>query len=119
MLGLSLNFFISALILSLIVLLVPNVALEGPVNFVLSVFVLGLMNFLIRPMLLILRGFIAPFELSIMSFILNLLLLNVATGLIDDFDLSALSAALFGGILMMFAQILLDRLDSGRGKVMG
>lgn len=118
MLVLALNYLSVFLILSIIVAVVPGMALEGRFNFVLSLLVLGLVNFLIRHMLLILRGMIQPFELAIFSLVVNLLMLNVAGGLIDDFDLSALSAAIFGSVIMSIIQVLIDRNQFRKGTLL-
>lgn len=117
MINLALNFLAAVLVLMCMVALVPNVALENLFNFGLSVLVVGLINFLLRPMLLIIRGTINPMELCGFALVLNLLVLNVAGGLIDDFDLAAFSAAIFGAVLLSVAQILIDRYESNRGKL--
>lgn len=117
MINFSFNIGSSLIVLSAIVLLVPNVALESRFHFALSLLVMGFINFLLRPILLILRGAINPLELAFMTFIANLLFLNVASGLIDDFDLAGVSSAIFGAVIMSFAQILIDRYEANRGKL--
>lgn len=118
MLILSLNYLAAFFILSLMVFFVPHMMIEGRFNFALSLLVVGFINFLTRPMLLILRGFIQPFELAIFSLVINLLILNVAGGLIDDFDVNAFSAALFGAVLFSIIHVLIGRTQGSDRKLL-
>jgi putative membrane protein len=115
--NLSLNYLFSTIVVLLTIFLVPGLVLETPLNVILSCLILGFVNFLIRPMLLITRRKILTDELAIFAFVINLLILNLANGLMDDFDYTGLIAALFGSILLAIFQLGLNGLEARRGKI--
>jgi putative membrane protein len=117
MMALFLCLIASLLALSTTVFLVPEFAVNSVGDFALSVFLLTLMNFILTPLLLGLNVRIKVTSLGIFSFILNLLLLNLATGLIDKFSYESLNAAIFGAVLMSFFQIWLDYMDGSRRQI--
>lgn len=103
--------------LSLTLLLVPGFVMEDIGDFALSVFILTMLNFVLTPMLLGMNLKIKVSSLGIFSFFMNLFLLNIATGLIDEFSVNSMSAAIFGAGLLGFFQVWLDYLDPQRGRV--
>jgi uncharacterized membrane protein YvlD (DUF360 family) len=104
----------SLLSLSLTVYLVPDFVLNSMGDFFLSIVMLSLINFIITPLLLGLNLRIKISSLGLFSFIINLLFLNLSVGLIDEFSIESLNAAIFGAVLMAFFQVWLDIMDSER-----
>ena len=107
----------SLLALSATTLLVPQFEVKSIGDFSLSVLLVTFMNFILAPMLLGLGVRIKVSSLGIFSFILNLLLLNLSMGLIDEFSMDSLNAAIFGAGLLAFFQIWLDLMDGSRRQL--
>lgn len=107
----------SLLVLSLTTLLVPFFEIRSYGDFALSIILVTFLNFILAPMLLGLGVRIKVSSLGIFSFILNLLLLNLSMGLIDEFSVESLNAAIFGAGLMAIFQIWLDLMDGTRRQL--
>ena len=116
---LILSFIFSFFVLVLTALLLQNFEIESLLQLSIGVIILGFINFIIAPMLLMLKVRPGIFTLGFVTFIINFLILNVATGLIDSFGVDSWVAALFGAVLMSFLQIYLDQKDPMRRKLIG
>jgi putative membrane protein len=116
---LILSFIFSFFVLVLTALLLQNFQIESLVQLSVGVIILGLINFIIAPMLLMLKVRPGIFTLGFVTFLMNFLVLNVTTGLIDSFGIDSWVAALFGAVLMSFFQIYLDQKDPMRRKLIG
>lgn len=104
----------SFFVLSLSLLIVPDFRLENLIHLILGALIIGILNFIITPLLLALNLRIKVSSMAIFTFLINLLILNLTTGLIDDFSYVSLSAALFGAGLLAFFQVFLDYRDPDR-----
>lgn len=110
MLNFTLNILLSSLVLFLTIRFVPGIVIENITALKVSGLLLGFLNFLIRPMLLLMEIVPTLRTLGVFSFILNLVFLNLAMGLTDDFDYQGISASIFGAILLAIGQITLNRM---------
>lgn len=99
------NLFLAGLILILTSWVIPDFDLHGMVDVSLAIILLGIMNFLVRPLLVMLSFPITLVSVGFLTFILNVLLLNVATGLIDGFNIVSWIAAIVAAILFVIAQV--------------
>lgn len=109
----------SNLVLFLTALLLRDFQIESILELLIAGFMIGLLNFIIAPMLIILKARPGIFSLGFITFVLNFMVLNVSTGLIDNFGLNSWVAALFGAVIMAFFQIFLDRKDPTRRILIG
>ncbi len=114
---LALNVAFSLFTLHLMAKLMSGFEVEHFPDLIIASFIIGLMNFLILPILAILRLPISYLSLFISAFLMNALLLNVSTGLIDEYDVNSWSAALLGSLLLALVQLLSNGLEEDRRKL--
>ena len=97
---LLLRLLFNALGLILIAELVSGIDVEGLYPAVIAALVLGILNAIVRPILLILTLPITIVTLGLFAFVINAALFLFAASFIDGFDVSGFWVALFGSILM-------------------
>ena len=97
---LLLRLLFNALGLILIAELVSGIDVEGLYPAVIAALVLGILNAIVRPILLILTLPITIVTLGFFAFVINAALFLFAASFIDGFDVSGFWVALFGSILM-------------------
>lgn len=114
---LTLSLVFSTLVLVMSAVLLTQFEIESLRHLFLAGLMVGLLNFIIAPMLLTLRVKPNTFNLGFTTFVLNFLMLNVSTGLIDDFGKNSWVAALFGSVILAFFQVIMDRKDPTRRKL--
>lgn len=116
MLNLALNLAATALIMVLVPLFVPFVQMPQILTIIPTILIIGFMNFLLRPMMVLLGIDLTYSRTLILSLVLNWPFMNVGYGLLDEFDEQSWLAAFFGALLMSFFQILILKLDWNRRK---
>lgn len=119
MLQLALNLGLSTTIILLIAKILPGFEVEHIKETVVACLMIGLVNFLIIPILAILKITITFVSIFVLTFIINILLLNVSTGLIDEFDVSSWSAAFLGALALALVQLLSSHMTKDRRKLIG
>ena len=80
--------------------LVPGVWIDGTFSFVLAALLLGLVNAIIRPLLLILTLPITIITLGLFIFILNAAMFGLVAAMLDNFQVAGFWSALFGAIIV-------------------
>jgi putative membrane protein len=78
---------------------------------------LGILNALFRPVLIILTLPINILSLGLFTFVINALLLKMASGVIDGFDVDGFGYAVFGSFIISVISWLLNSFISDRGTV--
>lgn len=116
MLNLAINFSLATACLFLAVLFIPGLQFEHVLTIVPTCFILGLMNFLVRPLMVWMGIDVTIGKIGLFSFVLNWLLFNVGIGLLDEFDEVSWIGALFGAVLMGLIQAILWGWDMKRTK---
>ena len=96
--------------------LIPGLIVRGAVSLLLAALVIGLINAIIRPVLLLLTLPITVITLGLFYFVLNGLLLWLAAAATPGFALSGFWAAFFGAIVMSIVATLLHLLIPGKRK---
>lgn len=119
MLQLALNLGLSTTIILLIAKILPGFEVEHIKETVVACLMIGFVNFLILPILAILKITINFVSIFVLTFIINILLLNVATGLIDEFDVSSWSASFLGALALSLVQLLTSLATEDRRKLIG
>lgn len=79
--------------------------------------VLGILNALFRPILLILTLPINILSLGLFTFIINAALLKMASGVIPGFEVSGFWSAIFGSLLISLISWLLTSFINDGGRV--
>ena len=79
--------------------------------------ILGVLNAFFRPILIILTLPINILTLGLFTFIINALLLKMASGVISGFDVRGFWAAVFGSVVISIVSWALNSFISPKGRV--
>lgn len=79
--------------------------------------VLGILNALLRPVLIILTLPITVLTLGLFLFVINALLLMMASGLVGSFHVEGFGSALLGSLVISIVGWLLNSFVSDKGRV--
>lgn len=94
------NWLINAAALYVAATLIPGVVVEGTGALLLAALVIGLVNAVIRPILVFLTLPITVLTLGLFYFVLNGLLLYLAAALTPGFELAGLVSAILGALVV-------------------
>jgi putative membrane protein len=98
--GFLVRFLVTAIALAVAAAIVPGMHFEGSAGVFLAAFLLGFVNGVIRPALVVLTLPITIVTLGLFLLILNAALLGLVAALVDSFHLDGFFAALLGSILV-------------------
>lgn len=110
---LILNWLVNAAALYITARLLPGITIAGTGALLLAALVIGLVNALIRPVLLVLTLPITVLTLGLFYFVLNGLLLYLAAALTPGFALSGLLTAIVGAVVLSLVATLLHLMVPG------
>jgi putative membrane protein len=99
MLSLLLRWILNAAALLLVAYLYPGVSVSGFFPAAIAALVLGLVNAVVRPILVILTFPVTLLTLGLFLFVINALLFWLVAELVPGFNVSGFLAALIGSIL--------------------
>jgi putative membrane protein len=96
--------------------LIPGIGVSGPGAALLAGLVLGLVNAVIRPVLILLTLPVTFLTLGLFIFVVNAICLGLAAWLVPGFTISGFWAALFGAIVIsviswLLSALLIDKKD--------
>lgn len=110
-----LRWLINALALLLVAYIVPGFVVAGFYPALIAALLLGLMNAVVRPILLILTLPITLITLGLFTFVINALMLWFTSTIVKGFDITTFSAALFGAVILWLIGMVTNALlDSDR-----
>lgn len=98
--GLLVRMLIIALGLGLATVIVPGVEIEGTVTLLVAALFLGLVNALIRPLVILLTLPLTIVTLGLFLLVINAGMFALVAAMFDDFHVSGFFAALFGAIIV-------------------
>lgn len=98
-------YFVARLLLTTLLLLlvehfVPGVAIEGFYHALIAAVVLGLLNAIVRPVLILLTLPISVVTLGLFIFVINAGLFMFAASFLEGFTVSGFWSALFGSLIV-------------------
>ncbi len=96
---------------------VPGITVSGIVAALGAGLVLGLINAIVRPVLIVLTLPVTLITLGLFLFVLNAFCLWLTAQLVKGFELHGIWAALFGALLVSVVSWLLNVFVSDRGRV--
>ena len=102
MLTLIIRWLLAALILLVVSRLVPGIEIAGWYTAIIVALVLGLLNALVKPILVVLTFPITIVTLGLFVFVINALLFWFASSFLDGFVVAGFWSAFFGALLMSF-----------------
>ncbi|MDX1707525.1 MAG: phage holin family protein [Desulfobacterales bacterium] len=97
--------------------LLDGIQVSGFFSAVFAAAVLGILNAVLRPLALLLTLPINILSLGLFTFIINALMLKMASGIIPGFGVYGFWTAIFGSLLISFISWLLNSFVSEQGTV--
>jgi putative membrane protein len=97
--------------------LLEGIQVKGFLSAFFAAAILGVLNAFFRPILIILTLPINILTLGLFTFIINALLLKMASGVISGFDVRGFWAAVFGSIIISVVSWALNSFISPKGRV--
>ena len=110
------RWFINALALMLVAYLYPGVQVAGMFEALIAALVLGLVNALIRPILVLLTLPVTVLTLGLFIFVINAFLFWFVAEIVKGFTVSGFMAALIGSVLFSIITIISSWLISGKNN---
>jgi len=105
LIGLLLIWLITALGLSLVILMVPGIHVRSGLDLLLAALVLGTINAVIRPLLWVLTLPLTVLTFGIFALLINALMVKVTADLVPGFEVDSFADALFAAIIMALLAI--------------
>lgn len=97
--------------------LVDGIRVDGFFSAFFAAAVLGILNALLRPLVLILTLPLTVVTLGLFAFVINAAMLKLASGLIPGFHVAGFWTAVFGSLVISLASWLVNTLIDPRGRV--
>ena len=94
--------------LLLVAHLLPGVTVRGFTAAMVTALVLGLLNTLVRPLLVVLTLPVTMLTLGLFLFVINALMFWAAAGLLDGFAVASFGTALLGSLIYSLCGMLID-----------
>ncbi len=106
MAGIIVRTLIIALGLGLANVLVPGVRIEGALTLVVAALLLGLVNAVVRPLVVLLTLPLTIVTLGIFLLVVNAAMFGLVAAMLGDFAVSGFFSALFGAIIVSLTSML-------------
>ena len=115
--GFLIRVAVNTLAILLAAAVVPGIAVRGVVTAIGAGLVLGLVNAVVRPVLLVLTFPLTLVTLGLFIFVLNALCLWLTAALVKGFEVQGFWPALFGALIVSVVSWLLTAFLSDGGRV--
>jgi putative membrane protein len=115
--GFIVRVLVNAATIALAAALVPGLRLDGVVPALLAGLVLGLINALVRPVLLVLTLPLTLITLGLFLLVLNGICLALTAWLVPGFDIDGFLPAMLGALVISVVSWILTAFVSDRGRV--
>jgi putative membrane protein len=119
MAGFFLRWALNALALWVVSSIVPGIHASGIFATLVAALVLGILNALVRPILLVLTLPLNLLTLGLFTFVINALMLELTGAIVKGFTVDGFGSAILGALLLSLVSFALNVLvyDRGRGVV--
>ncbi|HAM55744.1 MAG TPA: hypothetical protein DCQ64_10185 [Candidatus Rokubacteria bacterium] len=115
--GFLVRVLVNGLAIYLIAQVVPGIAVSGVLTALGAGLVLGLINAIVRPILVVLTLPATLLTLGLFLFVLNAFCLWLTSQLVRGFEIQGAWAALFGALLISAVSFVLNAFVSDRGRI--
>ena len=115
--GFVIRVLVNGVAIYLIAQIVPGIAVNGILTAFGAGLVLGLVNAIVRPILLVLTLPVTLVTLGLFLFVLNAFCLWLTAQLVKGFEIHGVWAALFGALLVSVVSWVLNGFVSDRGRI--
>ena len=117
--GLFIRWLILTLAIILASYLIPGIRVTGFFSALFTAAILGILNVLFRPILLVLTLPINLLTLGLFTFVINALMLMMASGVVSGFAVESFWSALFGSLVISAVNWISNRFINDQGRVGG
>jgi putative membrane protein len=120
--GLLIRFIVSVFALGFTAAIVRGIDISGQSDFQRAIslgaaaLVLGVLNAIVRPILVLLTLPITVLTLGLFVFVLNAVMLWITSKVVEGFEVHGFGAALYGAILMTIISFVLNRFVKDRNE---
>jgi putative membrane protein len=114
--GFALRVIINAVTIAIAAYLVPGIILTGPVPALIAGLVLGLINAVVRPILVVLTFPLTLLTLGLFLFVLNAVCLWLTSLIVPGFTIVSFGAAFLGSLVISIVSWVLTTFVSDRGR---
>lgn len=114
--GLALRLTLNAFALWIVSLVVPGVHADGVLATFVAALVLGILNALVRPVVLLLTLPINLLTLGLFTFVINALMLEMTGSVVRGFTVDGFGPALLGALLLSVVSFALNVFVNDRGR---
>ncbi len=97
--------------------LLPGIQVSGVFSAFFAAAILGILNALLRPLLLLLTLPLNILSLGLFTFVINALMLMMASGVISGFHIAGFWSAVFGSLVIGVVSWLLTSMINDQGKM--
>ncbi len=97
--------------------LLPGIEVKGILSAFFAAAILGILNALLRPLLLLLTLPLNILTLGLFTFVINALMLMMASGVISGFHIAGFWSAIFGSLVIGVVSWLLTSMINDQGKI--
>jgi putative membrane protein len=97
--------------------LLPGIKVSGVFSAFFAAAILGILNALLRPLLLLLTLPLNILSLGLFTFVINALMLMMASGVISGFHIASFWSAIFGSLIIGVVSWLLTSMINDQGKM--
>lgn len=115
--GFLIRLFLNALALFIVSTVIPGIEVRGVLPALSAAFILGIVNAVVRPVILLLTLPLTIMTLGLFIPMLNAALLKLVSLMIEGFEVHGFWSAVFGAILLSLISGLLNLLINDRGRV--
>lgn len=115
--GLLLRWLVLTAAIMIAAYVIEGIQVGGFLSAFFTAAILGILNAFFRPILIVLTLPINILTLGLFTFVINALMLMMASGVISGFAVSGFWAAVFGSLLISLVSWILNSLINDRGKV--
>ncbi len=115
--GLLLRWLLVTIAIMITSYLVNGIVVDGFFSAFFAAAVLGILNALFRPILIIITLPINIITLGLFTFVINALLLKMVSGVVPGFHVYGFWAAVFGSLIISLVSWVLSSFVNERGKI--
>jgi putative membrane protein len=107
---LLLRWLLNTLALFLVANVVPNFYYRGWIALAIAALVLGLLNAIVRPILLVLTFPLTVVTLGLFLFVLNAIMLEITAAIVPGFEIDGFGWAILGAIVLALVSLVTNRI---------
>ena len=114
--GLLLRWVLNAFALWVVSEIVPGIHADGVTATFVAALVLGILNALVRPVVLLLTLPINLMTLGLFTFVINAFMLEMTTAFVRGFSIDGFGPAVLGAVLLSLVSFALNAFMTDRGR---